>query len=353
MFNIPYTQKLFKINKYSILDSPVPYAKLCLKEYDEYYNCVIFINNQVGYLRSPKNIEDLKEIVAKSLEIGFFNKPINFLFIMETGFITYHSISKLDNFIIINAQGKCIIKGDIDRCFKKELKIISLSKKIGYAIKKKNEVEGVIRADYVPFLVFVMAIAMGYLYITGVSDNTGYAIGIESVFIKKNYLALITYNFMHGSLMHVIGNILTLLVIGSSVERMMGSAKMFLIFMMGGIYAGVISCIYKLIIENSQSTVGASGGIFALFGAYMVVSIIESYNKFKQVIKSIVGAMLLILINGFDVTVDNACHIGGLVSGVLITVCIIIAEELIENVRVTRLMKSINKMEKKAYAGEI
>ncbi|MFD2207467.1 rhomboid family intramembrane serine protease [Kiloniella antarctica] len=79
---------------------------------------------------------------------------------------------------------------------------------------------------------------------------------------------LISYNFLHGSFMHLIGNMVYLWVFGDNVEDAMGH-KRFLVFILScGVLAGLGQA---LIVSSSQSPiVGASGAVSGILGAYLL-----------------------------------------------------------------------------------
>ncbi len=79
---------------------------------------------------------------------------------------------------------------------------------------------------------------------------------------------LVTYNFLHGSFMHLAGNMAYLWVFGDNVEDAMGH-KRFMIFILScGILAGLGQ---SLITSATQSPiVGASGAVSGILGAYLL-----------------------------------------------------------------------------------
>lgn len=75
--------------------------------------------------------------------------------------------------------------------------------------------------------------------------------------------------FLHGSRIHLLGNMLFLWVFGDNVEARMGNIPFLLFYLAGGSVASI-----SHIIINTQSTlpaVGASGAIAAVLGAYLVM----------------------------------------------------------------------------------
>jgi membrane associated rhomboid family serine protease len=85
----------------------------------------------------------------------------------------------------------------------------------------------------------------------------------------RDILDIFTSMFMHGGLLHLGGNMLYLWIFGDNVEDAMGSGKYLVFYLTGGLVA---SLAHILTNPNSQlPTVGASGAIAAVLGAYLVL----------------------------------------------------------------------------------
>jgi membrane associated rhomboid family serine protease len=76
----------------------------------------------------------------------------------------------------------------------------------------------------------------------------------------------VTYQFLHGSAMHVIGNMLFLYVFGNSVEDRLGRLAYLGFYLSGGVLAGL----GHALIEPTQ-VIGASGAVAAVSGAYLAL----------------------------------------------------------------------------------
>jgi membrane associated rhomboid family serine protease len=80
-----------------------------------------------------------------------------------------------------------------------------------------------------------------------------------------------TYMFAHGSIMHVVFNMLGLFFFGTPVERQMGSKEFFLFYMVTGFLAGIFSFgIFWITGSYMVFLLGASGAIFGVQLAYAV-----------------------------------------------------------------------------------
>jgi membrane associated rhomboid family serine protease len=80
--------------------------------------------------------------------------------------------------------------------------------------------------------------------------------------------SFVTSMFLHGGWSHIIGNMLFLWAFGKSLEDAMGHSKFLAFYFIGGIVAGIVQVFFN--IGSSVPTVGASGAIAAVMGAYLI-----------------------------------------------------------------------------------
>ena len=131
---------------------------------------------------------------------------------------------------------------------------------------------------------------------------------------------LLTYMFLHGSLFHLLINMYSLYIIGTQIENYYGKTKYILIYIISGICGGLLSAIG---IGESALSVGASGAIFGLLGALAYFG--YHYRLYLgNVLKTqIIPVILINLFIGFMLTgIDNFCHVGGLVSGIFLSMAL-------------------------------
>jgi membrane associated rhomboid family serine protease len=81
-------------------------------------------------------------------------------------------------------------------------------------------------------------------------------------------VTLITSMFLHGGWSHIIGNMLFLWAFGKSLEDAMGHTKFLAFYMVCGIVAGITHVAFNY--YSSLPTVGASGAIAGVMGAYLI-----------------------------------------------------------------------------------
>ncbi len=168
---------------------------------------------------------------------------------------------------------------------------------------------------------------------------------LEAYGAKLNYLVnapnyqwwrLIAPMFLHVNLLHLLVNMYSLMMVGPFVEKLYGSAKFVLFWVLTGI-AGLIAsyltvrpdlatnALARFIFKPTDvASAGASGALFGLVGVLFVFGI-KFRNELPEGFKRAFGTGLLpiILINlfigflgrGF---IDNAAHLGGLLSGAVL-----------------------------------
>ncbi len=82
-------------------------------------------------------------------------------------------------------------------------------------------------------------------------------------------LTLITYQFLHGSPMHLIGNMLFLWVFGDNVEDSMGHVRFLAFYLICGVAGGLAHAIMTP--ASSVPLIGASGAVAGVISAYLIL----------------------------------------------------------------------------------
>lgn len=130
---------------------------------------------------------------------------------------------------------------------------------------------------------------------------------------------LITAAFLHANTEHILFNMITLLVIGSPVEALVGRLRFGAIYLLAGLGGSVCSYLLsKPYIEG----IGASGAIFGLFGAYAVLARRHRFDTRLVAVMIVLELVISFAVPG----IDWRAHIGGLVIGAAVTWGFILAE---------------------------
>jgi membrane associated rhomboid family serine protease len=125
------------------------------------------------------------------------------------------------------------------------------------------------------------------------------------------YERLITAAFLHANVLHLATNMLTLYIVGAPLERVLRTGRYLTIYLLSALGGSLLSLWLS---PQFSIGVGASGAIFGLFGALLILR--------RQVGAEASGLVVLIGLNLFiSFAVPNIswqAHIGGLVTGVLV-----------------------------------
>ncbi|MEJ7620631.1 MAG: rhomboid family intramembrane serine protease [Aquificaceae bacterium] len=164
-----------------------------------------------------------------------------------------------------------------------------------------------------------------------------YHYGLVPANLLERPQTLLTHMFLHGSWLHIIGNMWFLWVFGDNVEDRLGKLRYLLFYTISGLGAAFIQMFVSLIFGGADiPMVGASGAISGVLGAYMwmfpharilaLVPILFFLTFMELPAVFFIGLWILIqIINGL-ITLPIAgfggvawfAHIGGFVVGYLL-----------------------------------
>lgn len=156
------------------------------------------------------------------------------------------------------------------------------------------------------------------LYDRGVLD-------LFSVMVDGEYGRIIWSMFLHSGINHLFNNMLILFFMGSMIEKEVGHLGYALLYFISGIGGNLLSLWWKIANKEISASLGASGAIFGLDGVLLAM-VLFSGREMENVTPLRVAFMIAYsLYGGFaGRNVDNAAHVGGLVTGFVImsVVCI-------------------------------
>jgi membrane associated rhomboid family serine protease len=131
---------------------------------------------------------------------------------------------------------------------------------------------------------------------------------IDYLSATNQWYRLITVALTHGGLLHLGFNMYALLVLGNPIEEAFGKNKFLIIFFVSLLSGSLTSSYFASIYSAS---VGASGAVFGLFGAMIIVG-----KRIGADIRSTVVIIGLNFVIGFALGgVDWRAHLGGLIGG--------------------------------------
>ena len=150
--------------------------------------------------------------------------------------------------------------------------------------------------------------------------------------LSGDWWRLITYMFLHGGILHIAFNMWCLWDLGALCESLYGRWTYFSIYLITGFAAGLSSLAWN----PGVLSVGASGAIFGLCGALIASFYLGEFSLPRVAIGGTLRSLLVFA--GFNLFfgsmfsgVDNAAHIGGLVSGLIIGALIAVIAPMQDN----------------------
>lgn len=164
------------------------------------------------------------------------------------------------------------------------------------------------------------------LSLIGMTEDTTFMMEHGAMYVPylmngERYYTLFTSMFLHFGFSHLVNNMVMLLVIGYNLEPEVGKIRFLLIYIGSGLLGNIVSAWCDVNSGSYAVSAGASGAIFGIVGALIYVAI-RNHGRVGEVsTKGLVLMAGLSLYYGFTAQgVDNAAHIGGLVSGFLLAV---------------------------------
>lgn len=168
--------------------------------------------------------------------------------------------------------------------------------------------------------ILILAIAAGF----GIEIATN-SVGNDDALLKLGALPdngqlhgevwrIATYSFLHFNWLHLLLNLGLLFWIGRIVEQEVGAGQGALIYFVSVICSAAVILLVHNWHPKQGGTVGASGGVFGLLGAALIISYRQNGERRLQ------KWLWIVLLAGFGVSllpdVSMAGHIGGIIGGV-------------------------------------
>lgn len=163
---------------------------------------------------------------------------------------------------------------------------------------------------------FIMVFSgLGFISFHG-NDLLEWGANFKPLTTNGEWWRLLTSIFLHGGIMHLAANMYGLLFVGIFLEPRIGKTKFTIIYLISGILASIASIWW----HDATVSVGASGAIFGLYGLFLALMLTKVYPKefSKALLVSTLVFVGFNLLYGLTGGIDNAAHIGGLLSGFII-----------------------------------
>jgi membrane associated rhomboid family serine protease len=163
-----------------------------------------------------------------------------------------------------------------------------------------------------------------------INDYISYYFALKPVFVVHGWIwQLLTYSVLHLTIWHLLGNMIGLWMFGSAIESAWGTRRFLELYWLGVVGAALttVALSYShLLGDPTKSTIGASGGVFAILMAFGMLfgdnEIMLIPFPFTMKAKYFVGILIVVTL-AFAMTgggqVAYVAHLGGLLFGYLYT----------------------------------
>jgi rhomboid protease GluP len=169
-------------------------------------------------------------------------------------------------------------------------------------------------------LVLILAIAVCF----GIEVATN-SVGNDDALLKLGALPdngqlhgefwrIATYSFLHFNWLHLLLNVGLLFWVGRIVEQQVGPGRGALIYFVSALCSAAVILLVHTWHPKEGAAVGASGGVFGLLGAALMISYRQTAEPRLKM------RLWIVLVTGFAVSllpdISMAGHVGGIIGGV-------------------------------------
>lgn len=167
-------------------------------------------------------------------------------------------------------------------------------------------------------LIFVICAALlAWCMLSGQREEilSAYGLSREGI-LAGEYYRFFTCMFLHAGLLHLASNSIYLYYFGVRAERLLGTGKFLVLYLVSGLCGGVFSVLFS---GNAGVSIGASGAIYGLLGAMLLLT----RKRGARYTGMNYSTMLLLAATAIGIGflqegVDNFAHIGGFLGGIAV-----------------------------------
>ena len=167
-------------------------------------------------------------------------------------------------------------------------------------------------------LIFVVCAALlAWCMLSGQENEILSAYGLSRAgILSGQYYRFFTCMFLHAGLLHLASNSIYLYYFGVRAERLLGTGRFLVLYLLSGLCGGVCSVLFK---GSMGISIGASGAIYGLLGAMLLLT----KKRGARYTDMNYSTMLLLAASAIGIGflqegVDNFAHIGGFLGGILV-----------------------------------
>lgn len=164
-------------------------------------------------------------------------------------------------------------------------------------------------------------------FLQEIGNSFSQDISLNDALPMEEQFTIISYMFIHGGFLHLLGNMLFLWVFGDNVEDAMGHVRFLMFYLMCGIFAGLL---HTLMNTSSQiPLIGASGAVAGIIAAYLMLHpkvkiwVLVFFRIPLRInaawaLGAWIAFQFFSVFTGTETNVAWWAHIGGLISGAVL-----------------------------------
>ncbi|PYU71872.1 MAG: hypothetical protein DMG49_08605 [Acidobacteria bacterium] len=153
----------------------------------------------------------------------------------------------------------------------------------------------------------------GFRILWGMGGETVYRLGASHpypIFVGHEWWRLVTAMFLHGGLIHIGFNMMSLMQLGPALEELYGSARYLFLYVATGAFGFLISAWF------GNFSLGASGALLGLVGVMLAITPRRGGAYMRELRSRLISSVVILFILGFSgVGIDNYAHFAGLAAG--------------------------------------
>ena len=132
-----------------------------------------------------------------------------------------------------------------------------------------------------------------------------------AIFYGHQWYRLITAMFLHGGLIHIGMNMISLMNLCPALEELYGSSRYFFLYVVSGAFGFLLSA------ATGHFSIGASGGLLGIVGAMIAVTTKRGGAYMRDLRSRLVSSVVILFVLGAmpGIAIDNWAHGAGFVAG--------------------------------------
>jgi membrane associated rhomboid family serine protease len=162
---------------------------------------------------------------------------------------------------------------------------------------------------------FIIALNVLIFIVTLIRPEIVYLLGLKPALLFERPWTIISSMFVHGSILHILFNMISLYFLGSFFIRAAGEKSLLAVFFLGGLAGNIL---FALLANPLSTGIGASGAVFALGGALAVmVPRVPVFIFFIPIPVPLWVAIIIFFLLSFLPSIAWQAHLGGLLLGIV------------------------------------